>query len=90
MSKKTYSVTAAVVGSKWVGDYEAETGEEAIQKAYEHAHVSLCHECASECEDPSIEHMTAECGDEVVTDEETWQDRARAAGWTPPQKGRDK
>lgn len=41
MSKKTFSVSAAVVGSKWIGDYEAETGEEAIQKAYEHAHVSL-------------------------------------------------
>ena len=90
MSKKTWSVSAAVVGSKWIGDYEAETGEEAIQKAYEHAHVSLCHACASQCEDPSIEHMTAECDGEVVTDEETWQDRARAAGWTPPKKGRKK
>jgi hypothetical protein len=34
--------------------------------------------------------MTAECDGEVVTDEETWQDRARAAGWTPPKKGRKK
>ena len=90
MSAKKWSVSASVVGTKWIGDYDAETGEEAIKMAYNDAHVSLCHACASECEDPAVEHLTAVRGDVVVTDEETWQDQARAAGWTPPQKGRDK
>jgi hypothetical protein len=84
MAKRTWSVTAAVVGSKWMGDYEAETGEEALEMAREKADVSLCHQCSDECEDPQIEHMSAESNGEVVTDEETWEDRARAAKWTPP------
>ncbi len=85
--KKTWMVTAAVVGSKYIGKYEAETGEEAIELAYADADVSLCHRCARKIENAEVEYMSAECGNDVVSGEETWQDKARAAGWTPPKKG---
>lgn len=85
---KKWSVNAAVVGGQYVGDYEAETGEEAIEKAAEHVNTSLCHQCARKVQNLESGYMSAECGDEVVTTEETWQDKARAAGWTPPKKAR--
>jgi len=51
-----------VVGSKYLGEFEAETEEEAIEKGLESnaAHVSLCHQCSGECEDPTIEEGSAE------------------------------
>ena len=90
MSKKTWSVNAAVAGGKHIGDFEAETGEEAIEMASRSASVDLCHQCASECENAECEWMTAECGDEVVTTEETLEDKAIAAGWTPPKAKKGK
>lgn len=90
MSKKTWSVTAAVAGGKYIGDFEAETGEEAIAMAAGSASVDLCHQCASECENAECEWMTAECDGETVTTEETWQDKALAAGWTPPKAKKGK
>lgn len=85
--KKTWSVTGAVVGSIYLGEYEAATGRAALKKAGQRAHVRFCHQCAEKCENAEVEYMTAECGDEVVTDEDAWEDKARAAGWTPPKKG---
>lgn len=85
--KKTWTVTAVVVGSKYIGKYEAETGEDAIEMASADADVRLCHQCSDECEDATIESLDASSGDDVVSDREAWQDRAREAGWTPPKKG---
>lgn len=57
-----YNVVAKVVGSKYLGEFEAETAEEAIEKALvsRAAHISLCHQCTDECEDPECEEATAE------------------------------
>lgn len=87
--KKKWSVTAVVTGSKHIGTFMAETGEKAIQMAYDSdtCDVSFCHQCDTECEDPQIGSLVASSGDDVVDEHESWQDRARAAGWTPPKKG---
>lgn len=53
---KNYNVYAKVVGSKWIGVIEAENEEEAIQIGvhHENCYVSLCHQCASECDDLEV------------------------------------
>ena len=83
---KTWNVTARVVASHYAGEVEAATGEEAIEKARDKASVSVCWQCAEDISDPELDNFVAECGDEVVKDDEclTWEERARAAGWTPP------
>lgn len=57
-----YSVYAKVVGSKYIGDFEAENPEAAIEAAEEAGAtwVSLCHQCNSECEDPECVDLVAE------------------------------
>jgi hypothetical protein len=58
---KTYSVNATVCGSKHLGIFRANSEEEAIEMAVEsNGHVSLCHQCSGECEDPEITEITAE------------------------------
>lgn len=53
--KKRWRVYGIVTGSKYLGEFEAETAEEAEQMAVnENGYVSLCHQCADECEDPEI------------------------------------
>lgn len=64
-----FRVSASVVGSKYIGEFEAETAEDAEQLARDssEASISLCHQCSCECED-------AECSDmqvELVEDEAT-------------------
>lgn len=65
-------IHGTVVGSKYLGEVDADRPEEAIQKAWSLAHVSLCHQCASECEDPEIAKIVAqpEDGGEPVEDGE--------------------
>jgi hypothetical protein len=62
MSKKSkkYAVYAKVVGTKFVGEFEAESKSEAIEQASAKAHVSLCHSCAKECEDAGVDDLIAE------------------------------
>lgn len=57
-----YNCYASVTGSKYLGDVEADTIEEAIDKAWQlkGCHVSFCHHCADQCEDPQIEIINAE------------------------------
>jgi hypothetical protein len=53
--KKKYEVMGVVSGGKFMGIYEAESKEEAEQMALDkEGYVSLCHQCASECEDAQI------------------------------------
>jgi len=51
-----YRVSAKVVGSKYIGDFEAESVEEAIEMAINSGEccASLCHQCSDECEDPDV------------------------------------
>lgn len=61
-----YAVIGTVVGAKYLGDFEADTPEEAVEKAVEAAGgpVSLCHACSSECEDGEVQDGVAdEIGD---------------------------
>ena len=57
-----YKVYGVVTGSKYLGEFEADTAEEAVDLALEsdEACCCLCHACSRECEDPSIESATAE------------------------------
>ena len=51
-----------VTGTKYLGQFEAETEEEAIAQAEnsEQTYVSLCHHCSDQCDDPEIGKITAE------------------------------
>jgi hypothetical protein len=59
---KKWRVYGAVFGTKYLGVFEAQTKEEAIEKALKsgEAHVSLCHQCAGEMSDPEIQSADAE------------------------------
>lgn len=60
MSK--YRAFGKVVGTKYLGEFEADTPEEAKEKAEnsEDACVILCYSCISECEDPEIVDVEVE------------------------------
>ena len=49
-----------VIGGTFVGVFEAETAEAAIEKAWKKAHVSLCHHCSREISDPEVDELHAE------------------------------
>lgn len=57
-----YHVIGSVKGSKYLGVYEADSAEEAIEAALNEqgGPISLCHSCSSQCEDGSVEEATAE------------------------------
>ena len=54
-----FRISARVVGSKYIGEFEAATKEEAERMAEKSGeiHVSLCHQCAHECEDPECDEL---------------------------------
>jgi hypothetical protein len=60
---KVWHVTGTAIGSKYLGEVRAETGEEAVQLAYDFldASVILCHQCSSECSDGEVTDLVAEC-----------------------------
>lgn len=64
-----YRVVAAVVGSKYLGEFKADSADEALAKALtsNEAGVCLCHQCSSECEDPWIDEENSSV--ELVEDE---------------------
>lgn len=64
MSAKRWAVYGTVVGSKYLGEYEAATKEEAEAKALDEAHVSFCHQCCGECENAEIDEVHAELRDD--------------------------
>lgn len=63
-----YSVVGHVSASKWLGYFEANSPEEAVEMALDSqdAHVSVCHQCADEISDPEIEDATAELDEELA------------------------
>lgn len=67
---KRWRVWGTVVGTKYLGEFEANTMDDAIDKALEssEACVSMCHQCSGECEDPEIHEASA---DEIIEDEVT-------------------
>jgi hypothetical protein len=59
---KKYYCYATVTGSKYLGIVEANNEKEAEKKAWEldELYVSLCHQCAGECEDAEITKILVE------------------------------
>lgn len=66
-----YQVGGAVHASTFIGDIEADTPEEALEKAYQKAHVSVCHQCAEYIQDPEPCALWAEDEGGNVTHEPT-------------------
>lgn len=63
---KKYRVYGIVTGSKYLGEYEANSKEEAEDMALrKDGHVGLCHQCTSECEDAEIHEVQVEEVDET-------------------------
>jgi hypothetical protein len=61
---RLWHVNGHVSGGKYLGQVEAATAEEAEEKAWKLADVSFCHQCASECENATIESVNVEPDDE--------------------------
>lgn len=59
-----YSVYGKVVATKYIGEFEADSEDEAIKMAEDEAYVSVCHQCSSEVEDPEIDEIFAELIDQ--------------------------
>lgn len=50
-----YSVYGRVVGTKYLGSFEAKTPQEAESLGMaQEGYVNICHQCAHEVEDPEI------------------------------------
>ena len=62
-----FKVYGKVVGTKYIGKYEAETAAKAAEMAWKDAHSSMCHQCSDECEDPEIEELTVEPVEDAPT-----------------------
>lgn len=57
-----YTVYGKVVGTKFLGTFEAESPEEAEELALANGnyHISVCHQCSREVDDPEIESIIVE------------------------------
>lgn len=57
-----YRVYGTVTASKYLGEFEADSEDEAVEAALNsaEAHVSLCHQCADEMDDPEVHEASAE------------------------------
>lgn len=73
---KKYHCYGTVIGSKYLGEVEAENIEEAMTKAWEleEAWISFCHQCSRECEDPMVSSIHVESDDGEETKEENIND----------------
>ena len=74
-----YKVGGAVHASTYIGEFDAASPDEAIEQAYNAAHISVCHECAHAISDPEVANLWAE--DEIgdVTNEPSEHDKLCAA-----------
>ncbi len=61
-----YRCYGTIVGSKYLGVVEADNPEEAERNAWEldSTYISLCHQCAPECEDAAVTEVSVEEMDE--------------------------
>ncbi len=57
-----YRCYAAVTGGKYLGEVEADSPEEAEQKAWalDTCSVQICHQCSGEIEDPEVQRIDVE------------------------------
>lgn len=56
-----FAVTGVVTGSKYLGEFEADSPEAAVALALnsEEARVDMCHSCADQCEDAEVNDAIA-------------------------------
>lgn len=67
-----FTVHGSVGAGKYMGEYEADTPEQAADMAYEaEGGISLCHQCSSQAEDAQVISVSVcnEAGEQVFTDE---------------------
>lgn len=59
---KKWRVSGTVVGSAYLGEFEAETKEEAEEMALnsDAASISFCWQCSDQCEDPEVQSVHAD------------------------------
>lgn len=55
-----YSIYGVVAATKYIGEYEANSKEEAEEMAWQDAHVSVCHQCANEVDGADITELVVE------------------------------
>ena len=64
----TYSIYATVTGGKYIGELEAESVEDAIEKSYDvfadELSISLCWHCSSQCESAEVSEVLAYVSEE--------------------------
>jgi hypothetical protein len=70
-----YKVGGAVHASTFIGEFEADSPEQAIELAYETAGISVCHQCADTVEDPEVACLWAEDEQGNVTSEPSDHDK---------------
>ncbi|MFZ4506055.1 MAG: hypothetical protein ACOYNK_06870 [Microbacteriaceae bacterium] len=65
-----YRIYGKVNASKYLGEFSADSVDDAIQKAYdsEECCVCLCHQCASDAENAEIE-IDESCVEEIDDDD---------------------
>jgi hypothetical protein len=83
--KRRWDIFATVVGTRLVGQCEADTSTEALAVARKTTNMDTGG--AGEIEAHTVEKITVECGADVAEIDFTegdWQVAARKAGWTPP------
>ena len=81
-----YTVMGLLYANTTSATAEADTPDDAIELASDDLWPSLCHQCSDEVELGDIYgFMVYDANDKVVHDDaKTWQQHARAAGWTAP------
>lgn len=57
-----YRIYGKVSGSKYLGEIEADSHEEAIEKGWklDTCYCSVCHQCSKNLQDPEIEEIYVE------------------------------
>lgn len=72
--KTVYTVYGTVSGTKLLGEFEAESESEAIQMAEESEdiYVSLCNQCADECDDAQVTDVYVEKVVRTKDKDEEW------------------
>lgn len=58
--KKKYLVYGVITATTYIGEYEANSKEEAKEMAWNDASVSVCHQCSKNIEEPEIEKLVVE------------------------------
>lgn len=58
--KKRWRAYGSVGASTYIGVVEADTKEEAIEKAFDQADVGVCHQCSHSISDPEVTEVEVE------------------------------